>query len=407
MALSMEEFDSLLMSGEPDLAFTIDVPPEMREGMTSGGNVAARISRREALQVPAVLRSRNLIAGTLAHLPMHIRDKERTDRHPDDLGRPDRPGYPQRRHVRRDLRGSAVRGRLLVAGHRARLARLPDLRRAHRRPTACSSGHGRCRWTSRARWSDRMRVYIDGVPGPRRRGDPVRLARTRRCWCTRRGRSGRASRWTSPPRTTPSTPVPLGYFTPAGGDAPEGGHRRDRGHARQVGGGPQTQVVGYVGSAWDLKQIQFNAEQIQLAEQRQHAVLEIARACGIDPEDLGVSTTSRTYQNSEQRRPGPPRLHACAVHGAVEQRLSMRDILPRGYETKVNFDGFLRADTKTRMDTYKVGKEVGAYTHEEIRDLEDRPPLTPAQKAAAQPPPAVQPGSVTNGVPMPKKEMTP
>jgi hypothetical protein len=65
----------------------------------------------------------------------------------------------------------------------------------------------------------------------------------------------------------------------------------------------------------------------------------------------------------------------------------MRDVLPRGYEAKVNFDGFLRSDTKTRMETYKIGSEVGAYTDDEIRELEDRPPLTSAQKTELAPEP--------------------
>jgi phage portal protein BeeE len=76
-----------------------------------------------------------------------------------------------------------------------------------------------------------------------------------------------------------------------------------------------------------------------------------------------------------------------AYVAAVEQRLSMRDVLPRGYKAKVNFDGFLRSDTKTRMETYQIGKEVGAYVDDEIRELEDRPSLTSAQKSEMQPQP--------------------
>jgi hypothetical protein len=57
----------------------------------------------------------------------------------------------------------------------------------------------------------------------------------------------------------------------------------------------------------------------------------------------------------------------------------MGDVTPRGWRAKVNLDAFLRADTKTRMDTYKVGLEVGAYTQQEIRDLEDRPRLNPQE----------------------------
>jgi hypothetical protein len=63
----------------------------------------------------------------------------------------------------------------------------------------------------------------------------------------------------------------------------------------------------------------------------------------------------------------------------------MRDVLPRGYEAKVNLDGFLRADTLGRMNAYKIGEEVGAYTKDEVRELEDRPDLTAAQKAAMAP----------------------
>src|SRR5262245_11875055 len=56
--------------------FEISIPPEMRQGMTEGGTLAPRVSRSTALQVPAVLRSRNLIA-TPASLPLQLRNKER------------------------------------------------------------------------------------------------------------------------------------------------------------------------------------------------------------------------------------------------------------------------------------------------------------------------------------------
>jgi HK97 family phage portal protein len=134
-------------------------------------------------------------------------------------------------------------------------------------------------------------------------------------------------------------------------------------------------VWGYVGAAWDIHTLQFNAEQIQLSEQRQHAVLEIARAAGVDPEDLGVSTTSRTYQNAEQRRLDLVDFTLAHYMSAVEQRLSMRDVLPRGYEAKVNLDGFLRSDTKTRYEAHKIALDSGFETIPEVRELEDRPPI--------------------------------
>ena len=66
----------------------------MTEAMTAGGSIAPRISRSEALQVPAVLRSRNLIAGTLASLPIHIRDKQRNIASPTTLLEQINPDVP-------------------------------------------------------------------------------------------------------------------------------------------------------------------------------------------------------------------------------------------------------------------------------------------------------------------------
>jgi hypothetical protein len=65
-----------------------------------------------------------------------------------------------------------------------------------------------------------------------------------------------------------------------------------------------------------------------------------------------------------------------AYRAAVEQRLSMRDVTPTGFEVKINMDGFLRSDTKTRMETYEIGMRVDAYTSDEVRELEDRPRIT-------------------------------
>jgi hypothetical protein len=58
---------------------------------------------------------------------------------------------------------------------------------------------------------------------------------------------------------------------------------------------------------------------------------------------------------------------------------------------KVNFDGFLRSDTKGRMEAYKIGKEVGAYTTEEIRELEDRPVLADQEQEPQMPEEQQQP----------------
>jgi hypothetical protein len=49
----------------------------MLQGMNAGGNLAARVSRSEALQVPAVARARNLICGSLGTLPIKVHGPDR------------------------------------------------------------------------------------------------------------------------------------------------------------------------------------------------------------------------------------------------------------------------------------------------------------------------------------------
>jgi hypothetical protein len=226
-------------------------------------------------------------------------------------------------------------------------------------------------------------VYIDGYPVPDDQlirfdsPNPPLLVHAARAIRAALALDQAASRYAA-------EPLPLGYFTPKDGTRPNEDDTMITGLLDKWEEARARRVWGYVGGAWEAKSLQFNADQIQLAEQRQHAVLEIARAAGVDPEDLGVSTTSRTYQNSEQRRQDMIDFTFAPFRAALEQRLSMRDVIPRGYEAKVN--------------AYKIGEEVGAVTVDEVRDLEDRPKLTPAQKSDLKPAP--QPVAMPAAPPM-------
>jgi len=178
-------------------------------------------------------------------------------------------------------------------------------------------------------------------------------------------------------------PIPLGYLTPRDGVRVDEDDAKITGLLDKWEANRRRRVWGFIGASLEAKALQFNAEQIQLSDQRQHAVLEIARAAGVDPEDLGVSTTSRTYQNAEQRRQDLLDFTLRPYMEAIETRLSMRDVTPRGYYVKTNLDAFLRSDTKTRMDTYAVGEPLGLYPPERLAELEDIPrvkkPALPAR----------------------------
>lgn len=350
--------------GKPDAQFSVfgidNLPPEMREGMTMSGALAVRISRAEALQVPAVLRSRNLIC-TLSTLPVHLRDPQRKIVTRSDAPTtlfdqvdPDVPDVVTYADTIEDL-----------LFERESLWRITEKNFAGW-PTYCEHIDFR-------RWgvgSDGL--YVDGHkqdddkvirfygPNPALLVHAARAIRT----CLMLDQTASSySNW----------PVPLGIFTPKEGRRVNEDDQAINDFLDSWEEARRRRVWAYMPSAIQMEQFGFNAEQIQLADQRQHAVLEIARAAGVDPEDLGVSTTSRTYQNAEQRRMDLLDFTLAAYRSAIEQRLSMNDICPRGYRAKFNMDAFLRGDTKTRMETYAVGKPLGLYPDERLAELEDIP----------------------------------
>jgi HK97 family phage prohead protease len=115
---------------------------------------------------------------------------------------------------------------------------------------------------------------------------------------------------------------------------------------------------------------------LQLVELQKQVTLDIANALGVDPEDLGVSTTSRTYANAVDRRRDRINDVLSPYMQAITGRLSMGDVTKRGYSVRFDLDDYLRADPTTRWNNYKVAKDMGAITVEEIR-LEEGMPETP------------------------------
>lgn len=375
--------------------FSVEVDPALLEAMTGGGRIAPRISRAEALQVPAVLRARNLIAGTLGSLPIKTTDASKREVLDTYLCAgnvdPDVPNSVTMAYTVEDLLFEGVAWwRVTKFGWHGYPvnARWVPVSAVTVAPTS-SRLPSQERISADTDYTTDGRVYIDGVPVPDNvlirfdSPNPPLLRHAARAIRTALTLDRNAA-------TYSDDPLPLAVFTPKEGVDP-GEPAEIEAMLDGWDAARRRRATGYIGAALDFNPVGWSPEQMQLADARQHAVLEIARAAGVDPEDLGVSTTSRTYQNSEQRRQDLIDFTLGAYVAALNDRLSMRDVLPRGYQSRIRFDSFLRSDTMGRMNAYKVGLEVGAYTKDEIRDLEGKPRLTPAQQAAQAPPPQPAP----------------
>lgn len=335
---------------------------------------APRIARRSAMQVPAVKRARDLIAGTLGGLPLDVFNAERE---PSSLALFEQPeaNVPRSVTMTRLFEDLLFEGRawwrVVEFGwddYPTKVRRIPP------RNVILDEITGQV-WVEGHRVPDRELIRFDSPT------DGVLIAGARAIR-TCLNLDSAASNYAD------GTP-PVDYFTPAEGADPADddtikGILQDWQVARR---GSST---GYVPAALKYNTGGWSPKDLQLADARQHAVLEIARMSGIDPEDLGVSTTSRTYANAETRRRDLLDFTLAAYMTAVQDRLSMGDVTRRGQYSRFNLDAFLRSDTLTRYTAYEIGKRAGAITGPEIRELEDKPPLTASQIDTTITPPTIQ-----------------
>ena len=207
-----------------------------------------------------------------------------------------------------------------------------------------------------------------------------------------------------------NNPVPEGYFTPKDGVDPFDDEPDSDATEEEIADAytaskfltewqirRQTETTAYVPGGLDYEQLSWDPEKLQLSDARQHAVLEIARLMGLDPEDVAVSTTSRTYFNAETKRRDRVDFTLGMYLQAISDRLSMPDVTPRGQVTRFDTDLFTMTDTKTRLETYQIGLKIGLWDIDEIRQKEGLPPLTPAQRAAIEARQAAQTPQITAG----------
>ena len=128
--------------------------------------------------------------------------------------------------------------------------------------------------------------------------------------------------------------------------------------------------------------------ELQLVELQRQVTLEIANGCGVDPEDLGVSTTSRTYFNSVDRRTEKINRTYAPYMRAITDRLSMGDVTRRGYLVQFDLSDYLKPDPGGQAAYWKALMDMGVTDPAEVRRwamLPGPPPGTTAAPAPAAP----------------------
>jgi len=127
--------------------------------------------------------------------------------------------------------------------------------------------------------------------------------------------------------------------------------------------------------------IQISPVDSQLSAAREWSIRDIALAFGLPATMLGVPGDSSTYTNIESRMIEMQQWTLLPWERRIESTLDAQ--FPRGTSVKIRTEGLLRGDTTSRYDAYTKALAAGWLTVDEVRELEDRPPLAPAEMGVA------------------------
>ncbi|MFD4662463.1 phage portal protein [Streptomyces halstedii] len=132
------------------------------------------------------------------------------------------------------------------------------------------------------------------------------------------------------------------------------------------------------GSDWDFTALQVNPEESQFIETMRLNASQIAAIYGVPPEMVGGdSGGSMTYANVEQNAINFVGFTLRPWLARLEAKLSA--LMPGREFVKFNVDALIRVDLMTRYQAHHQALEDGWRNRDEIRALEDLPPLPDGQ----------------------------
>lgn len=106
--------------------------------------------------------------------------------------------------------------------------------------------------------------------------------------------------------------------------------------------------------------------ELQLVELQREVSLELALHMGLDPEEVGVNTTSRTYFNAQDRRSDKINHTFAPFMRAITDRLSMGDVTPRGQRVRHDLTEYLRPDPASQVTYWKGLQDMGIVSDDWI-----------------------------------------
>ena len=169
------------------------------------------------------------------------------------------------------------------------------------------------------------------------------------------------------------TPQPSGYIKNNGADLPD---QQVQGILNNWKLARQNRATAYLTSTLDYNVTQFTPKDMMYNEAKQYLATELARACNIPAYMIDAETfRGMTYQNIIDGRKEFFAYSLAPFVTAIEDRLSLDDLTPRGQTVRFSVDEtFLRVDPLTRLQVTEKLLTLGLIDVKQAQEMED---LTP------------------------------
>lgn len=329
----------------------------------------AFVSREDALSVPALMRCRNLLAGTIGAIPLELYKKSTNE----ELGSPawlEQPSYSQPRSV---TIAYTVESLLLYS---QAFWKVVEIYSEDGRPS-------RFEWIANNRVTatldstntfvksyavDGMTLPMDGL------GSLVTFQSLLPGILTTGIQTIRAAiDVQKAAAVSASQPMPTGIIRNNGADLDP---KEVSGLLAAFKSARNNRSTAYLTSTLEYVPVQFSPKDMMYGEAIQNLATEIARLCNVPAIYVSADqNSSYTYNNVQDERKQFLQLSLQPFISAIEDRLSMDDITARGNVVKFDIDkNFLRTDPMQELAVIEKLLSLNLITQEQAMEMTD---LTP------------------------------
>jgi HK97 family phage portal protein len=336
---------------------------------TGVGNFPGGLDRNYAMQVPAVSRCRNLIAGVVSYLPLGLYKKSSGEA----LGNPlwiDQPDYRQPRSVTISWTVDS----LLFYG--VAYWRVTELYADDLRPSRFEwVANNRVTFTTNKFGTEVEKYYVDGVDAPMSGiGSLITFQGLTQGVLQTAARTIQAALdLEKAAAISAATPMATGFIKNTGADMPEA---QVQGLLAAWKSARQNRSTAYLTSTLSYEPVGFSPKDMMYNEAQQYLATQIARAMNVPAYYISADmNNSMTYQNIIDGRKEFVAYSLQPFICAIEDRLSMDDVTARGHSVKFKIEeSFLRADTMKRLEALEKMLNLGLIDIDDAKEMES---LTP------------------------------